>query len=423
MLCTWGMINRFMNRRLLCWAACLALAGALMLPGTSFGAWTVDSFAPTITCNPDVDPPCIRAVVVQTDGKVLIGGAFIAITTGGTTTSSTSGGNIMVRLNANGTLDTTFRAVNVDDAVDSIAIQPTDQKIIIGGHFHTITSGATTTVNHIARLTTNGSLDTTFTPSADSTVFALAVQSDGKVLMGGDFRNVNGVLNPFFARLNSNGSLDTGFDLNLSSVVKSIVTLETTSQILVGGDFRKANCVYYPTDGPIDPLTGYPTYYQGDCILTDYSLGLTDVNYIVRANMSNGSLDTSFLSTIDPLNDQDSYIYVLSPLSGGPLLVGGGMGDFKVSGTSYVQNYLARLDSGGNLDATFNPAFTPSFVSSTEHNAVNAIAVQASGNIITGGTFTAINGLTRNNIARFTSAGALDPNFDPNANGPVNVVV
>jgi hypothetical protein len=57
--------------------------------------------------------------------------------------------------------------------------------------------------NNIARLNANGSLDTSFNPGtgADGSVRAIALQSDGKVLIGGDFITVNGVVRPHIARL------------------------------------------------------------------------------------------------------------------------------------------------------------------------------------------------------------------------------
>ncbi len=413
----WGIANRFMNSRRIFWAACLALAGALMLPGTSFGAWVVDSFSPTVTCTSGYTPPCIRAVAVQPDGKVLVGGAMSSITTGGTTTSSTNV-TVFVRLNANGTLDTTFAAANLDAEVDAIAIQ-SDGKILIGGHFTQIGS---TTVNHIARLNTNGTLDTAFaaTASLDSNVFAIAVQQNGLILVGGDFKVVNGILNSFLARLTSAGALDTSFNkAHPSSTVRSIIPMDSSSKILIGGQFKKYYCNYWPITDPTNP---------GECVLLDFSQGLYDVNYIARISMADGSADNydsvqnptgTFLSPINPINDWDDKVYTLSLMSNGQIMLGGGMTDFT---GGITQNYLARLNSDGSLDTSFLPAIT-----ADPSNMVNAIAVQTSGNIITGGTFTAItdsiNSYTRNNIACLTSAGTVSTGFDPNANGSISAVV
>ncbi|WP_198973221.1 delta-60 repeat domain-containing protein, partial [Xylophilus sp. ASV27] len=66
--------------------------------------------------------------------------------------------------------------------------------------------------NYLARLNADGSLDTGFNPGANSTVYSLAVQPDGKVLVGGAFNQLGGQRRNGLARLNADGSLDTGFD-------------------------------------------------------------------------------------------------------------------------------------------------------------------------------------------------------------------
>jgi uncharacterized delta-60 repeat protein len=83
--------------------------------------------------------------------------------------------------------------------------------VLLGGSFTTI---AGVSRNRIARLNSDGSLDTTFESSSGPNlqVNTLALQSDGKVLVGGQFTSINGVSRNRIARLNSDGSLDTGFD-------------------------------------------------------------------------------------------------------------------------------------------------------------------------------------------------------------------
>jgi hypothetical protein len=83
--------------------------------------------------------------------------------------------------------------------VNSIVVEP-DGKILIGGLFTTFNG---TNRNRIARLKANGSLDTTLNPGtgADGGVRTISLESDGKVLIGGDFTTVNGVVRPYVARL------------------------------------------------------------------------------------------------------------------------------------------------------------------------------------------------------------------------------
>jgi hypothetical protein len=77
---------------------------------------------------------------------------------------------------------------NANGAILAVAVQP-DGKILIGGSFTTLSpnGGATITRNRIARLNPDGTLDTVFNPDANNTVRAIAVQADGKILIGGDF--------------------------------------------------------------------------------------------------------------------------------------------------------------------------------------------------------------------------------------------
>jgi len=93
---------------------------------------------------------------------------------------------------------------NANGAVESIVVQP-DGKILLGGFFTSLSpnGGAAVTRNRIARLNTDGTLDTAFNPNVNSTVSSIAVQSDGKILLGGGFTTIGGVGRNFIARLNA----------------------------------------------------------------------------------------------------------------------------------------------------------------------------------------------------------------------------
>src|SRR6266446_6280639 len=82
---------------------------------------------------------------------------------------------------------------NANGAVRVVVVQP-DGKILIGGDFTTLSpnGGVAVTRNHIARLNPDGTLDTAFNPNANNTVYAIAVQADGKILVGGIFISIGG---------------------------------------------------------------------------------------------------------------------------------------------------------------------------------------------------------------------------------------
>jgi len=128
----------------------------------------------------------VESLKLQADGKVIAAGGF--------TTYNSTARNRIARLNADGSLDTTFNiGTGANLTINTIAIQP-DGKVLIGGFFTTYNSTAR---NRIARLNADG----------------MSIQTDGKVLIAGDFSTYNGVSANRIARLNANGSLDTTFNI------------------------------------------------------------------------------------------------------------------------------------------------------------------------------------------------------------------
>jgi uncharacterized delta-60 repeat protein len=108
-----------------------------------------------------------------------------------------------------------------------------DGKVLIGGSFTTV-GGVTR--NYVARLNTDGTVDTGFNPNANNTVFGFAVQADGKVLIAGDFTTMGGVARNRIARVNADGSLDTSFNPDANSTVTSLA-VQADGRVLAGGAF------------------------------------------------------------------------------------------------------------------------------------------------------------------------------------------
>src|SRR5204862_342447 len=195
----------------------------------------------------------IHAVVVQPDGKILIGGEF--------TTLSPNGGaavtrNYIARLNPDGTLDPAFDP-NANDVVYSIAVQA-DGKILAGGAFRRNDGKGGQTRNRIARLDpTTGAADS-FDPNADSVVLSIAVQADGKILAGGFFSSIGGQTRNYIARLDATTGAADSFDPNADSIVYSIA-VQADGKILAGGAFFGENSIGGQTRNRIarlDPTTG-----------------------------------------------------------------------------------------------------------------------------------------------------------------------
>jgi uncharacterized delta-60 repeat protein len=170
----------------------------------------------------------VSRIAVQADGKIIVSGDFTSI--------NGTGRNRIARLNASGSVDTSFNPGfgiegGTNQIVKSIKFQP-DGKIIIGGDF---TNYNGTLRRGIARINTDGSLDASFNAGFSASAFqiaSLAIQANGKIIAGSD--------NAFIARLNSNGNNDSGFVAMVNAPVTG-VALQTNGRIFVGGSFSTVN--------------------------------------------------------------------------------------------------------------------------------------------------------------------------------------
>jgi uncharacterized delta-60 repeat protein len=116
--------------------------------------------------------------------------------------------------------------------VSSIAVQA-DGKILVGGDF---TAFGLQTRNYIARLNTDGTVDATFDPNANGPVIYVAAQADGKILVGGEFTTIGGQTRNRIARLNADGTVDVAFNPDANGIVDTIA-VQADGKILVGGEF------------------------------------------------------------------------------------------------------------------------------------------------------------------------------------------
>ena len=236
-------------------------------------------------------------------------------------------------------------------------------KILVGGRFSSYNG---TAQNYITRLNSGGTRDTSFTVGTGFgySVFAFAIQPDGKILAGGGFTSYNGTSQNYITRLNSDGSRDTGFTIGTElNYYVFAVAVQSDGKILAGGNFT--------------------TYNE------------TTQNYITRLN-SDGTGDTSF--TIG--TGFSSTVNAIAIQSDGKILVGGYFTSYN--GTS--QNYITRLNSDGTRDTSFT-------VGTGFDNEVLAFAVQSDGKIVVGGYFTSYNGNAQNRITRLNSDGTRDTSF------------
>ncbi len=323
---------------------------------------------PSLNINIDYSPGNVRATVVQPDGKILVAGFF-------RTVNNVRRKNI-VRLNADFTLDTAF-AAEVNGTILAAAVQM-NGKILIGGAFTTV-SGVSR--NRIARLNADGSLDTTFDPGAgaDALVYDIVVQTDGKILLGGNFSRVNLINNYAVTRLNADGSADTSFtspipsppliaNPNLPGQIPSIVyslALQTDGRIVIAGFIVKN--------------------YDPSLVTTP----------IARLNQ-NGTFD----STFNPGTINSNALKTVVQPDGKILLIG-----YFNAVNGVNRNYIARFNPDGSLDTSFNSG-------TGANNPIAAIFLQSDGKILIGGIFSSFNGTNRRSVARLNADGTLDTTFD-----------
>ena len=114
--------------------------------------------------------------------------------------------------------------------VYSLAVQA-DGKILVGGWFSTL-GGQTR--NCVGRLNADGTLDSGFNPGANQRVNSLAVQADGKILVAGWFTTLGGQTRNYIGRVNANGILDSGFNARAGNLVESLA-VQADGKILLGG--------------------------------------------------------------------------------------------------------------------------------------------------------------------------------------------
>ena len=358
----------------------------------------------------------------STFNPAVAGGGLFALQADGKVLVNTYGS--LTRLNADGSLDNTFSAsiAAFDEGIYSIATQP-DGKVLIGGGF-TVVNG--TNRFGIARLNANGTVDNGFNPGTGAYgVYAIAVQPDGRILIAGGFQSVNGTNRNRIARLNANGSLDGSFDPGVGpSDWIYAMALQPDGKVLIGGNFTMVNATTshgiarLNADGSADDsfnpgslLTGNPSTYstvislaaQTDGkVLVGGTFALNATNWINVARLNpNGSLDTSF----NPDVNADISVSVLAVQPDGKVLIGG---SYTVA--QYTSGHrFARFNASGIRDTSFNPG-------SSIDGSVLTTALQPDGKVVIGGAFTTVGGLARTGLARLNPDGSVDATFSPGVN-------
>ena len=354
----------------------------------------------------------VEDIVLQADGKAVVVGYFISV-----------GGVIarrVVRLLTTGEVDPTFSTGTGPDAQVTDVALTSGGKVMIAGFFTNVNGSS---APRFARLNSNGSVDGTFVANsgADDVVYGMAVRSDDKVVITGGFRMYNGVLRQGIALVNTDGSTDTGFFTG-SGVAKKVtwiarvqaIALQPDGKALVGGSFLGYNdkpasdLVRVNADGSHDPTfsTGSIDHLvevkaivvqpDGKVVVgSTFGFAGSTSQGITRLTTT-GAIDPTFFSG----TGFNGEVRALALLPNGKILVGGAMSAYNGTPCRTV----VRLNANGTLDAGFNTGLGP-------NAPVYAIAPLPDGTVVIGGSFTAVNGTARGGLARLLADGSLEPVF------------
>ena len=296
-----------------------------------------------------------------------------------------------------------------DGQVFSIALQP-DGKILIGGEFDQIGGQSRSA---LARLAPDGTPDG-FAPAFDNLVSSIVVQPDGAILVGGNFTQIDGTARAHLARLSATGALDANFAPVLNERVYSILR-RPDGVILVGGVFDTADGASRPHlaqfagDGTLD--TGFAPefndYVAALALQPDGKIlvggAFTKVDGKNRGRLARLNADGSLDETFTPGANND--VYTIAVQADGKILVGGRFSKIDAANTGS----LVRLNADGSLDGTFTTV--------VEGGAVVGMALDAAGRMVIGGEFTQVNGTNQARFARLNADGSLDSDVNLPADG------
>jgi len=295
----------------------------------------------------------VLRLAVQADGKVIAAGGFIG--------ASGVPRRNLVRLNPDGGADPSFRvSIGGNRQVTCLAIQP-DGRILIGGDFTEVNDRPRP---YLARLHPDGSLDRSFTPLLSGATHEFAqdirLQPDGKILLGGSFTTVNGQPRHHVARLNPDGNLDLSF---VPAPWPAI-------------DHSRFACLALQPDGKI--LLGHVT---------------CDPVAALRRLNPDGSLDTGFTLGVPP-GTWCAGVRQVEMTTNHKLVIRGEFGPWR---------YVARLHENGSEDTSFVP---PRFTA-----IVRQVVAQPDGKVLVLSDDVHNSSSVPNGLARLNPDGSIDLGF------------
>ena len=403
---------------------------------------------------PEPEPGgCLRLIALQADGRLIVGVL--------NPTDTVATHCRMVRLHSDGGLDNSFRAgAAIDERVASLVVQQ-DGKVLLGGSFTSVRGAARA---GIARLNADGSLDNTFDPAVRfyataSHIRSVALQPDGKILIAGIFSIQNGnILQPkAVARLHADGSFDSTFDPDLSVYIPRdqcpdndplwycsewaearTAIVQPDGRVIISGsgviwawstwwetEFMAGRpfLARYHIDGSLDSSFRFGDEFSeafvrrilrqpdGRILLVgDFKLNGT-LHGVIRIN-SDGSLDNTFNPGVG-INGY--HVHSIALQADGRILIGG-LAGWVFRFTGWHERAIGRLNGDGSVDDTFSPPSGPD-------NSVHSIALQPDGKVLIAGLLYSLSRTNGDMVARLHADGSRDTGFlRPDASGHVMIV-
>ncbi|MBL7992804.1 MAG: IPT/TIG domain-containing protein [Candidatus Kapabacteria bacterium] len=357
---------------------------------------------------PDLPPAMVvRAVVVQPDGKILVGGNYG-----------------MKRLNADGSTDVSFalrgsytmRGIspaapepNFPVEVYAIALQP-DGKILVGGNGSSYGGGQyqPPTSLGLVRLNADGTNDATFNPGGEGVdafynqgfelkVKDIIIRPSGKILISGDFTHYNRTPRAGFAQLNNDGTLDLCFSISLTAGLSQPfggtplkMLLQPDGKLVLTGVSNFHGAASYGLARLNVDASSDPSFYSGVTVTSynNYAYGGLFSNLQLLANNKYLGIGPGGLRTIGSDAKNDSSFFVPGSFTGtllqpdGKIIATAAVGSFGATGvggggaSAGSGDSVARFNSNGTQDTTFKRSFVP--------NGVNALALQTDGKLLVG---------------------------------------
>lgn len=370
------------------------------------------SYDPTFNTSIGATTGIVYDIAMQSDGKIIIVGSF--------TKYANSTVNRVARLFPNGTLDSSLLTGSGSTLNITHVKITTDERIILTGNFITFNG---TPANRIVRLNSNGSFDSTFNCGTgfNDDVNAIALQTDGKMVIGGNFTVFNDIVANRFIRLNADGTKDESFQVGLGFSKEGVQTIKIDSNgdLMIGGSFtgfyngsEVNRVVFLNSDGTLKtnfdigsgPASASVLSLECDEEGSWFIGGSFSVfngqnqGRLAKIN-SDGEHDIAYLSS--GIGFDNSVLNIL-PLPNQKIIVGGNFNKFNGTAVSKITCLL----EDGSIDTSFNTGKTGA------NYLVKTTVLQADGKIVIGGNFTKYNDMLSNRIIRILSNGETDNSFN-----------